>query len=1093
MRHLWVYECVCDAVPGVDGCQIFLFCVDQQSKSYVLCVDNYLTSVFVYPHEDDMARMHGKYENVEVPSSIKDCIVRTEAGQYGLVCGYTNSQKSTALRFYLNHESNRKRVVNAFKKKIDQPDKLDWRVKQILHQKVSPETQFLFDTKIRLCSWIKIVNEQQLYCSHVPIFTKHTMAYRVSQANMKLLEPSDLNGEPVPYAPSLRRLYLRVDAYASTATKTNQYDPSYENPEDQVRLVTMSTSDMPFGSSPIVFDVRNCTTAGEEELLFQVGKKIESLDVHAIVIASDEKCKPNSLVYLFKRAERYKQNLYLSRMLNKQIPCEMRPCGTEGEYLVFNHYGTLRVDITCILHKLIISPNLNGFTLIDALRHGKLVKKDHLVFLNKLVKQNYIETNSFSPIEAVLHDLKLFTELLKSVEQCNKFLVAQQDVAQICSLNITDVCERGQQARITNLILRSYHDCKLMSNDEQLKQQYVVVKKLRKDSSYPNPPWLKNPNMNEMYSDKRPGHVLTEQLFPHFAHLLDVEHNNTFAIPETMTTACADEEKKQGDVVIDEARFHQLDNQLLADCERLILRKKDNDDEAEGEKEEEECSIKTKQIYEVFRGGKRPSKDFKKKSRKKVETTEEKDKKKRFRGGLVMDPIRGFYFKLHQAIVTLDFASLYPSIMRGFRICFMRVIYDKKWLDDPNLEVEYIPITDTECVAFAKRVRVDGVWKDVETVTPEIVANVMDLRDATRKRQKAFQSGSFEWEALEILQLTYKVVANSTYGFLGSSTSGMVCTALAAAITQLGQWMNQNVRFTALFKGHAGIYGDTDSNMLLFWIHNKLKTKDEIFMSIYEQAEEIVTLCKPWLPYPNRLEPECFKTVMLLLAKKIYAAVQFKFRKYSWNNVLVDDCMGKNYKGLSAKKRDKCGFAQDVGCTLIDRILDNPNMPFEQHTRWFEEQLDMFTSKPIKTTEDLEMFIISCALNQDYKVPETSKALNLAKLVQQVSGARPKIGSRIPFVVVHIPTEKLFCKRCKTPDACIQLGFKIDMRYYLEKQVLKTVKQILSLDIHLPLYYQFEKCVARYVHRWHNKINHIRNIDSCSFFVKKTRIQDTSS
>lgn len=1133
MKHLFVYEIACTNITGID-CQIFLFCVDASLRTHVLCVQDYQTSVMVYPNQADMHSINYKYENLKDRMGfVSKFIDRVEGrADYRQFCGFTNSEEVVALRFFLKHEKYRKAVVNTLSKWMgdDLNPSAEFRVKQILHKDVKPEIQFLYDTKIRLCSWIKIDNEQVSHDIHQH-FNKRTAPYYVSKNFIKPLESSDLDGKPVPYAPDLRRLYIRVDAHSSLATKTSQLNPSYEENDDVVRIVTMATSDMPFGTPPIVFDIRDCKDGGEEELLHKVGKKIESLDVHAIVLASDEKCKPNSLAYLFHRAQRYNQNLHLSKIIPLSITCELRPCGKEGFYLVFNHYGTLRVDLCCILRKIIISPNLNGFTPLDALRHDKLVSEEHWPFLSKLRNNSFIETNSFSPIENVIHDMTLFVELLKSLEQSNSYLIAQQNTAQVCYLNVTDVCERGQQARVKNLFFSFFHVHHLICNDDQLKERYVILKMPRKESSYPNPEWLTNPELSTLYGPKRPGRVLKEPPLPHLSHLLDLDHNNTFAFEQLSSSSSSSASASSlsssasssssmpptlipppSPIIISSAQQQELEARLMAATEQKQQRK-DEDEEEDYDEDEKEQHHAFKQDLEhklhdlergkqlpppnasnlpvasLFTAGKRPGAAFKRKSRKKVETAEDKDRKKRFRGGLVLAPVRGFNYLPQDTLVTLDFKSLYPSIMRGYRICAMRVIYDRKWLNHPDVEVEYIPITDTECVAFAKRVRRNGVWEEVETITPKIVESVMELRAATRKKQKNFTEGTFEWNALESLQLTYKVVANSTYGFLGSSTSGMVCTALAAAITQIGQWMNQNVRYVVLFMGHACIYGDTDSTMDRFWVNNCYVTEDDIMLHILQQAQQIVSLCEKWLPHPNGVEPECFKRKMLLLKKKVYAALQFKFKKYSWRNLQEDDCMGTNYKGLSATKRDKCAFAQQVGRTMIDQLLANPTASFKTHVEWFSQRIEEFMSKKISTVEDLEPFIISCALNQDYvQDPDTVKALNLAKLVEQVSGARPPIGTRIPYVMIYNPSEKLSSKCAKTPDVCIQQNMTIDKPYYLEKQILKVMLQILSLPVHVPLYQQFQKCVERHVHRWLNSTKHIRQIDNVFKPHKKLKI-----
>src|SRR4029078_4252498 len=161
------------------------------------------------------------------------------------------------------------------------------------------------------------------------------------------------------------------------------------------------------------------------------------------------------------------------------------------------------------------------------------------------------------------------------------------------------------------------------------------------------------------------------------------------------------------------------------------------------EEDEKETSPEATQPPEIQRtpswwSGKRKE-DFEKKT-----SHPSKRQKKapvvRYSGGLVLDAETGFYIKDEDSAVTWDFAGLYPSIMQGFQICYMRVIYKRKWLDDPRLEKQYIPITETECVVYAKSY--DG--EPVESILPEIVRDIVELRANTRKLQKNYEKNTFQ-------------------------------------------------------------------------------------------------------------------------------------------------------------------------------------------------------------------------------------------------------------------------------------------------------------------------------------------------------------
>jgi len=455
--------------------------------------------------------------------------------------------------------------------------------------------------------------------------------------------------------------------------------------------------------------------------------------------------------------------------------------------------------------------------------------------------------------------------------------------------------------------------------------------------------------------------------------------------------------------------------------------------------------------------------DFAPKSRKRKVTKEESESKKRFKGGLVLEPEAGFYTKPEEAGCTFDFGSLYPSIIEGYVLCYMRVIYDRRWLDDPDLELEYVPITSTECLVLAKKYK--GV--PVRTITPQIVSEIVQMRKNIRKAQAKETFGTFQWNTMERAQLAAKVVQNSVYGYIGSDTSGMTCTALAAAVTQIGQWMNRNVRFIILFFGGLVLYGDTDSNMARMWVSSRLKTRDEIYESVYAQAFVIEKLGTVLFNPPNKLEFEAVKGPFLLTnKKKTYAAIQLSSAPRGWT---LPPEPKPNIKGMALKKRDKCSYAHNIGETLIYRLLRNNHASLESYEQWYKDELDKIPKGCITTIEMLNPFIITCALNHEYKKDTGVLALSLAAMMEQETGARPRPGTRLSYVSAHFRDDRLHADACVIPDIFLRRKDRIDIAYYLEKQIWNCVRQILCLDVHAQLRDRLDFITKRYIHEWQNK------------------------
>lgn len=164
-------------------------------------------------------------------------------------------------------------------------------------------------------------------------------------------------------------------------------------------------------------------------------------------------------------------------------------------------------------------------------------------------------------------------------------------------------------------------------------------------------------------------------------------------------------------------------------------------------------------------------------------------------GGYVMEPKVGLY----ENVIVLDFRSLYPSIIKTFKIDpYSRIMNDVDTLSTP---------TNHE---FSK----------TEHLLPDFISELFD------KRVRAKEDGR------EDLSMAIKILMNSFYGVMGSSGCRFYHADLPTAITGTGQWIL--LEAIAYFErlGYEVLYGDTDS------VFVKLKQEDAF--KIREKSEELV-------------------------------------------------------------------------------------------------------------------------------------------------------------------------------------------------------------------------------------------------------------
>lgn len=152
-----------------------------------------------------------------------------------------------------------------------------------------------------------------------------------------------------------------------------------------------------------------------------------------------------------------------------------------------------------------------------------------------------------------------------------------------------------------------------------------------------------------------------------------------------------------------------------------------------------------------------------------------------YEGATVIEPERGFH---NTNVGTLDFAGLYPSIMRGYGLCYTTLILDKKWLADA--ETEHIKITirnqDPEKEPF------DLYWcTNWSPLLYGLLTEILDARAAAKALKKQHADDQFLSELYEARQLGLKLIANSTYGFCGAKVGKLPNLAIAAAVTHFGR------------------------------------------------------------------------------------------------------------------------------------------------------------------------------------------------------------------------------------------------------------------------------------------------------------------
>jgi DNA polymerase delta subunit 1 len=266
-----------------------------------------------------------------------------------------------------------------------------------------------------------------------------------------------------------------------------------------------------------------------------------------------------------------------------------------------------------------------------------------------------------------------------------------------------------------------------------------------------------------------------------------------------------------------------------------------------------------------------------------------------YEGATVIEPKRGYY---NVPIATLDFASLYPSIIQAHNLCYTTLLN--------NTSVEKLGLKKDEDYIVTPNGDLFCTTKVRKGLLSQILEELLGARKKA-KRELAVETDPFKKAVLNGRQLALKISANSVYGLTGATVGKLPCLPIASSTTSYGRQMIEKTkaeveaRYT-IANGYSHdaqvIYGDTDSVMVKF--------------GVGELAEEAADFVSSKFIKPIKLEFEKVYFPYLLINKKRYAGLY-------WTNTEKHDKM--DTKGIETVRRDNCVLVQNVIETVLNKIL----------------------------------------------------------------------------------------------------------------------------------------------------------------------------
>jgi DNA polymerase elongation subunit (family B) len=388
-------------------------------------------------------------------------------------------------------------------------------------------------------------------------------------------------------------------------------------------------------------------------------------------------------------------------------------------------------------------------------------------------------------------------------------------------------------------------------------------------------------------------------------------------------------------------------------------------------------------------------------------------------GGFVHDPVRGAYISNQYAINCVDFASLYPSIMIAYNICYSTLLVHHEHLaayNNGTLQAVRVPVSSDRAALFAC---------DVPAPLPTMLRELLKNRTKHKKAMKAAQGR--EKMTLNSKQLACKVVQNAAYGFTNGVSHGggdvwisLAWAPIQRAVCSIGRHANMLCSAHLVGKGYPVIYGDTDSIMFLVPAADAMRIGKAI------EAE----INHGFFPPPMAIEFEKVIVKSMFADAKTYVMLM---RKPDSNATELD------VKGFSATKRDRAPFVRQLGGMVVQNLLDGTD-------HLIVPALKTFFDTVVAGTADPRAFELTIAFagEESYKNGgEGLKQVQLARDVAALTGRVVAPGTRLRYVMAA-PDPRQKKKQNAVPAGSTSSMKSLDLEWYFNTNCCNALERLMQ-------------------------------------------------
>jgi DNA polymerase-2 len=381
-------------------------------------------------------------------------------------------------------------------------------------------------------------------------------------------------------------------------------------------------------------------------------------------------------------------------------------------------------------------------------------------------------------------------------------------------------------------------------------------------------------------------------------------------------------------------------------------------------------------------------------------------------GGYVMQSTPGLY----KNVLLLDFKSLYPSIIRTFKIDPIGLVEGLKQVNLSLLCNEVIEnITLTDVISGY-----DGAYFSREqNFLPDIIELFWSERDKAKKLNN------------KPLSQAIKIIMNSFYGVLGSTGCRFFDPRLSGSITKRSHEILKVTRSWILEAGYEVIYGDTDSLFVAIDKEASEHQAKKLGMSLqYLINDKWKERLKQNFNIESQLDIEFETHFSTFLMPKIRGSAHLQNNQAIGSKKRYAGKVGEEivFKGLEAVRSDWTDLSKEFQQEIYRLVFNNLSVTDYILGIVRDIKLGLFDEKLIlKKT-------IRRQLTDYVNTPPHIRAALLANKILISQGSKPKY------------TRRTLIKYVVTLDGVQPLDFntsKLDYDFYINKQLKPIADDIL--------------------------------------------------